>query len=134
MILLLNVPAGLSLSPTETLFLPTPHAGSLHCLWLALGQKNPYPELAQGVDMLGLEEGIIVTVHQAFPMDHSGIVHQNGDVTHLWARGGCGAVRAASPCGLYLERHRPGSATTSHMAFLSISLAYKWRWCHTSCV
>lgn len=41
------------------------------------------PELAQGVDMLGLEEGIIVTVHQAFSMDHSGIVHQDGDVTHL---------------------------------------------------
>lgn len=79
-------------------FSAIPTAGTLQ---LALGQENPYPELAQGVDVLGLEEGIIITVHQALPVDHSGIVHQDGDVTHLRARGGCGAVRAASPWGLY---------------------------------
>lgn len=89
-----------ALVPLDISF-PSSNPGFLPYLQLALGQENPYPELAQGVDVLGLEEGIIITVHQALPVDHSGIVHQDGDVTHLRARGGCGAVRAASPWGLY---------------------------------
>lgn len=84
------------------------------------GSGQPYPELAQGVDVLGLEKGIIVAVHQALPVDHSGVVHQDGDVTHLWARRGHGAIRAASPSGLYLERR--DLALGSHIASLSISL------------
>ena len=57
----------------------------------AVAQDGPYPELAQGVDVLGLEKGVIVTVHQALPVNHGSIVHQDGDVAHLWARGprGC---------------------------------------------
>lgn len=70
---------------------------------LALAQDSPYPELAQGVDMLGLQEGIIVAVHQALPMDHGGVVHQDGDVAHLRARGSRRAVRAAGPSGLKLQ-------------------------------
>lgn len=70
--------------------------------------------------MLGLEKGVIIAVHQALPVDHGSIVHQDGDVTHLWARRGHGAIRAASPSGLYLERR--DLALGSHIASLSISL------------
>lgn len=49
-----------------------------------MGHKSlSHPELSQGVYVLGFEQGIIVAVHQALPMDHSSIVHQDGDVTHL---------------------------------------------------
>lgn len=34
-----------------------------------------YPELSHGVDVLGFEEGVIIAVHQTFPMDYSCIVH-----------------------------------------------------------
>lgn len=49
-----------------------------------MGHKSlSHPELSQGVYVLGFEQGIVVAVHQALPMDHSSIVHQDGDVTHL---------------------------------------------------
>lgn len=49
-----------------------------------MGHKSfSHPELSQGVYVLGFEQCIIVAVHQALPMDHSSIVHQDGDVTHL---------------------------------------------------
>ena len=89
-----------------------PRAGS--------GSGPTYPELAQGVDVLGLEEGVIVAVHQALPMDHGGVVHQDGDVAHLRARGGRGAVRAGSPRGLHLEGR--DLVLGSHVTSLSISL------------
>lgn len=65
--------------------MPLSHPG------LGLEQNSPYPELAQGVDVLGLEEGIVVAVHQALPMDHSSVVHQDGDVTHLYVRAAAGS-------------------------------------------
>lgn len=93
---------------------------SLSLPGLDQAQDHPYPELAQGVDVLGLEECIIVAVHQALPVDHSGIVHQDGDVTHLWVRGATGPLGQPSPvacncrgrtCGLgqphRLSEHRP---------------------------
>lgn len=52
-----------------------------------MAPNGPYPELAQGIDVLGLEKGVIVTVHEALPVDHGSIVHQDGDVAHLRARG-----------------------------------------------
>ena len=70
--------------------------------------------------MLGLEKGIVITVHQTLPMDHSGIVHQDGDVTHLWVREGHGAIRATSPSGLHLEGR--DLALGSHITSRSISL------------
>lgn len=37
--------------------------------------QTAYPELSHGVDVLGFEKGVIVAVHQTFPMDYSCIVH-----------------------------------------------------------
>lgn len=73
----------------------------------ALAQGSPYPELAQGVDVLGLEKGVVVAVHEALSVHHGSVVHQDGDVPHLRARVGHGAVRAASPRGLNLEERPP---------------------------
>lgn len=56
---------------------------SLSLPGLGLAQDIPYPELAQSVDVLGFKESIVVAVHQTLPVDHGGIVHQDGDVTHL---------------------------------------------------
>lgn len=50
-------------------------------------QLPTHPELAQGVDVLGFEQRIIVAVHQALAMHHGCIVHQDGDVSHLWHKG-----------------------------------------------
>lgn len=46
-------------------------------------KRISHPELSQGVYVLGFEQCIIIAVHQALPMDHSSIVHQDSDVTHL---------------------------------------------------
>ena len=57
--------------------------------------RSPHPELAQGVDVLGLEEGVVVAVHQALPVDHGSVVHQDGDVAHLQGTRAAGSIRAA---------------------------------------
>lgn len=79
---------------------------------------GPYPELAQGVDVLGLEKGVIVTVHEALPVHHGSIVYQDGDVAHLRAGGAAGPLGQRdlppphSPCTPgqphRLSRHQPG--------------------------
>ena len=47
-----------------------------------------YPELAQSVDVLGLEQGVVVAVHQALAVDHRRVVHQDGHIPHLAAQTG----------------------------------------------
>lgn len=42
-----------------------------------------YPELPHRVDMLRLQQGVIIAIHQTLPMHHCGIVHQDSDVSYL---------------------------------------------------
>lgn len=42
-----------------------------------------YPELAKCVDVLRFQKGIVITVHQTFPMNHCCIVHQNSHIPNL---------------------------------------------------
>lgn len=42
-----------------------------------------YPELPECVDVLRFQKGIVVTVHQTFPMNHCCIVHQYSHVPNL---------------------------------------------------
>lgn len=42
-----------------------------------------YPELPECVDVLRFQKGIVVTVHQTFPVNHRCIVHQNSHVPDL---------------------------------------------------
>lgn len=47
----------------------------LRAICLCFYYANSYPELSHGVDVLGFQKGVVVAVHQTFPMDHSCIVH-----------------------------------------------------------
>lgn len=92
-ILSVGVPLGLSPSPGEPPLPPSRppgpwREGTRPCHAQAWPVHNsPHPELAQRVDVLRLEEGVVVAVHQALPVDNGRVVHQDGDVTHLQAGG-----------------------------------------------
>lgn len=54
--------------------------------------QGPYPELAQGVDVLGLEQRVVVAVHQTLAVDHRRVVHQDRHVTHLMSEKQAGSI------------------------------------------
>lgn len=61
-----------------------------------------YPELSQGVDVLGFQKGVVVTVHQTFTMHYSCIVHQYCDISHLMFKKKKNAINLSILQGLCL--------------------------------